>query len=158
MRIHMPIRCSSRHSEQHHRHGAAGRLLRGILLGYRKTHAMPLIFSYGTLQQENVQLSTFGRRLNGDSDELLRFGPSLVRIEDPQIIATTGKTHHANVTFNGNDDSGVPGMVFEITDAELASVDEYEIAFLYKRVAAMLASGKQAWVYVHAPSATEIIS
>jgi gamma-glutamylcyclotransferase (GGCT)/AIG2-like uncharacterized protein YtfP len=113
---------------------------------------MPLIFSYGTLQEENVQLSTFGRRLNGQRDELLRFEPSLVMIEDPQVVAATGKTHHANVTFNGNDDSGVPGTVFEITDAELASVDEYEVAFLYKRVAAMLASGKQAWVYVHAPS------
>ena len=113
---------------------------------------MPLIFSYGTLQEENVQLSTFGRRLNGQRDELLRFEPSLVMIEDPRVVATTGKTHHANVTFNGNDDSGVAGTVFEITDAELASVDEYEVAFLYKRVTAMLASGKQAWVYVLAPS------
>jgi gamma-glutamylcyclotransferase (GGCT)/AIG2-like uncharacterized protein YtfP len=116
---------------------------------------MPLIFSYGTLQEENVQLSTFGRRLNGQRDELLRFEPSFVMIEDPQVVATTGKTHHANVTFNGNDDSGVLGTVFEITDAELASVDEYEAAFLYKRVAAMLASGKQAWVYVHAPFAPD---
>ena len=41
-------------------------------------------------------------------------------------------------------------MVFEITDAELASVDEYEKEFSYERVAAMLASGRQAWVYVHA--------
>ena len=40
---------------------------------------------------------------------------------------------------------------FEITDAELASVDEYEIAFAYKRIAARLASGTQAWVYVHDP-------
>ena len=111
---------------------------------------MPLLFSYGTLQQENVQLSTFGRRLNGQSDELPRFEPSFVKIEDPQVVATSGKTHHANVTFNGNENSRVPGMVFEITDAELASVDEYEVAFFYERVAAMLASGRQAWVYLHA--------
>jgi gamma-glutamylcyclotransferase (GGCT)/AIG2-like uncharacterized protein YtfP len=111
---------------------------------------MPLLFSYGTLRQENVQLSTFGRRLEGQSDELLRFEPSLVKIEDPQVMATTGNTHHANVTFNGNEESRVPGMVFEITDAELASVDEYEIALAYKRIAAALASGKQAWLYVHA--------
>ena len=26
---------------------------------------MPFLFSYGTLQQEAVQLSTFGRRLDG---------------------------------------------------------------------------------------------
>jgi gamma-glutamylcyclotransferase (GGCT)/AIG2-like uncharacterized protein YtfP len=65
-------------------------------------------------------------------------------------VAAIGMTHHANVKFNGNEDSSVAGMVFEITDDELAIVDEYEAAFSYRRVAAMLASGKQAWVYVHA--------
>ena len=113
-------------------------------------NAMPLLFSYGTLQQEKVQLSTFGRRLKGQRDELAGFEPSSVRIEDPEVVATIGKTHHANVEFNGHEDSRVAGMVFEITDAELASVDEYEAAFSYKRVAAMLVSGKQAWVYAHA--------
>jgi gamma-glutamylcyclotransferase (GGCT)/AIG2-like uncharacterized protein YtfP len=111
---------------------------------------MPLLFSYGTLQQENVQLSTLGRRLDGRRDELPGYEPSSVRIEDPQVAATIGKTHHANVTFNGNENSRVPGMVFELTDAELSRVDEYEAAFSYKRVAAALASGRQAWVYVGA--------
>ena len=45
------------------------------------------------------------------------------------------------------------GTVFEITDAELAAADRYEQLAAYKRVAAMLASGKQAWVYVDARSA-----
>jgi hypothetical protein len=112
---------------------------------------MPLLFSYGTLQQDDVQLSTFGRPLNGQRDELPGFERSSVSIDDPQVVATLGRTHHANVTFNGNEESRVPGTVFEITDAELASADDFEAAFLYKRVAAMLASGRQAWVYVHAP-------
>jgi gamma-glutamylcyclotransferase (GGCT)/AIG2-like uncharacterized protein YtfP len=47
----------------------------------------------------------------------------------------------------------VSGTVFEITDAELAAADEYERLAAYKRIAAMLASGKQAWVYVDARSA-----
>jgi gamma-glutamylcyclotransferase (GGCT)/AIG2-like uncharacterized protein YtfP len=111
---------------------------------------MPLLFSYGTLQQDDVQRSTFGRRLDGQRDELLGFEPSAVKIEDPQVVATTGRTHHANVTFNGKDDSRVPGMVFEITDAELARVDAYEVAFAYTRVVARLASGRRAWAYVHA--------
>lgn len=119
---------------------------------------MPLLFSYGTLQEENVQLSTFGRRLNGQRDELPGFEPALVRIEDPQVVTALGRTHHANVRFNGNDDSRVPGMVFEITDAELASVDEYEVGFFYKRVAARLASGRQVWVYVDAHSARDDVS
>jgi gamma-glutamylcyclotransferase (GGCT)/AIG2-like uncharacterized protein YtfP len=110
---------------------------------------MPLLFSYGTLQQENVQLTTFGRLLQGQKDELLGFEQSLVRMEDPQVVSTSGKTHHPIVKFNGRNDSRVSGTVFEISDAELARADRYEVA-AYKRVAAMLASGKQAWVYVDA--------
>jgi gamma-glutamylcyclotransferase (GGCT)/AIG2-like uncharacterized protein YtfP len=113
---------------------------------------MPLLFSYGSLQQENVQLSTFGRLLQGQKDELLGFEESLLKIEDPEVVATSGKTHHPIVKFNGRNDSRVSGTVFEISDAELARADEYEVA-AYKRVAAMLASGKQAWVYVQARSA-----
>ena len=113
---------------------------------------MPLVFSYGTLQEENVQLSTFGRLLEGQRDELLGFEQSLVRIEDQQFAATSGKTHYANVTFNGRNDSRVSGTVFEVTDAELAAADQYEQLAVYKRVAAMLASGKHAWVYVDASS------
>ncbi len=113
---------------------------------------MPLIFSYGSLQEETVQLSTFGRRLEGRRDELVSFEQSSVPIDDPAVAAALGKTHHANVVFNGSDASRVPGMVFELTDDELASVDEYEAPFRYARIAAMLASGKRAWVYVHAPT------
>jgi hypothetical protein len=110
---------------------------------------MPLLFSYGTLQQENVQLSTFGRLLHGHEDELLGFEQSLVRIEDPDVVATSGKTHHPIVKFNGRPESRVSGTVFEITDEELANADRYEVA-AYTRVAAVLASGKKAWVYVDA--------
>ncbi len=114
---------------------------------------MPLIFSYGTLQQENVQRATFGRLLLGHHDELPRFEPSLVRIVDATIVATSGKTHHANARFNGRHDSRVSGMVFEITKAELASADRYEQLAGYTRLAVTLASGTEAWVYVHADSA-----
>jgi gamma-glutamylcyclotransferase (GGCT)/AIG2-like uncharacterized protein YtfP len=114
---------------------------------------MPLVFSYGTLQLETVQLSTFGRLLKGHKDELPGFEPSSVRIEDPRVVATSGETHHANVTFNGRHDSRVSGTVFEITDDELAAADRYEQLAAYKRVAVTLASGKQAWVYVDARSA-----
>jgi gamma-glutamylcyclotransferase (GGCT)/AIG2-like uncharacterized protein YtfP len=114
---------------------------------------MPLLFSYGTLQEENVQRSTFGRLLQGQRDALPGFEQSLVKIGDPQVVAASGKTHHANVTFNGKNASRVDGTVFEITDAELAAADQYERLAEYKRIAAMLASGQQAWVYVDARSA-----
>jgi gamma-glutamylcyclotransferase (GGCT)/AIG2-like uncharacterized protein YtfP len=110
---------------------------------------MPLLFSYGTLQQENVQLSTFGRLLVGQTDDLVEFEQSMVQIEDPKVVATSGKTHHPIVKFNGNPASRVPGTVFQITDAELDSADKYEVD-AYERVFAKLASGKLAWVYVDA--------
>jgi gamma-glutamylcyclotransferase (GGCT)/AIG2-like uncharacterized protein YtfP len=109
---------------------------------------MPLLFSYGTLQQAEVQLTTFGRRLEGERDELVGFAPASVKIADPRVAATLGRTHHANVIFNGNEESRVPGMVFEITDPELASADAYESVYCYLRIDVILASGKKAWVYV----------
>jgi hypothetical protein len=109
---------------------------------------MPLLFSYGTLQLEDVQLSTFGRRLQGTRDELVGFEPSLVPIEDPELAAAAGMTHHANAAFTGTAESRVRGMVFEVTDAELAAADSYERRAAYTRLAVTLASGKQAWVYV----------
>ena len=115
---------------------------------------MPLLFSYGTLQQEDVQLSTFGRRLSGQKDALPKFEPSLVRIEDPRVVASLGRTHHDNVTFNGNSKSRVTGTVFEVTDEELASADRFEAEFFYKRAEVTLESGKQAWVYVDEKSDT----
>jgi gamma-glutamylcyclotransferase (GGCT)/AIG2-like uncharacterized protein YtfP len=110
---------------------------------------MPLLFSYGTLQQEDVQLSTFGRRLVGRRAALPRFEQAFVRIEDPAEAAATGRTHHANVKFNGDGESHVPGTVFEVTDEELARSDAYEAPARYERIAAELASGERAWVYLH---------
>jgi hypothetical protein len=122
-----------------------------LVLWYHTADAevtVPLLFSYGSLQEAQVQLSTFGRLLQGRRDELPGFVESLVRIEDPRVAAATGKTHHANVTFNGNSDARVSGTAFEITDEELAAADRYEEAAAYERIAATLASGKNAWVYV----------
>jgi gamma-glutamylcyclotransferase (GGCT)/AIG2-like uncharacterized protein YtfP len=117
--------------------------------GQSSRYAMPLLFSYGTLQQPHVQQSTFGRLLVGEHDALVGFEQSMVKIEDVQVVATSGKTHHPIVKASGNDADRVTGMVFEVTDAELARADAYEVAD-YKRVSARLASGKTAWVYVDA--------
>jgi gamma-glutamylcyclotransferase (GGCT)/AIG2-like uncharacterized protein YtfP len=111
---------------------------------------MSLLFSYGTLQQENVQMSTFGRVPRGERDELVGFERSLVAIDSS--VPATSEAHHVNVTFNGRADSRVSGTAFEVSDAELAAADEYEELASYKRVAVELASGKLAWMYVHACS------
>ena len=110
---------------------------------------MPLIFSYGTLQQPNVQLSTFGRLLQGEPDSLPGATLSSVTIEDAGVVATSGRATHPIVRLGGGASERVSGTVFEITDAELARSDAYEVA-AYTRVSAVLASGRRAWVYVDA--------
>ena len=108
-----------------------------------------LLFSYGTLQQREVQLATFGRELLGTADQLLGFHQSMVKIEDPEVVRTSGKTHHPIVKRTGIAEDRVTGTAFEVTDEELANADKYEVSD-YKRVAAPLASGRTAWVCVDA--------
>ena len=87
---------------------------------------MPLLFTYGTLQREDVQLSTFGRRLSGTRDELVGYESSLVPIADPELAAAAGMTHHVNAAFTGRPESRVRGTAFEVTSAEIALADTYE--------------------------------
>jgi len=110
---------------------------------------MPLLFSYGTLQDEDVQLSLFGRPLVGRKDSLLGYEQALARVEDTEFARTSGKTHHAILRPAQSDAARVEGMAFEVTEAELVHADDYE-PVEYKRVVARLASGRQAWVYVDA--------
>ena len=112
---------------------------------------MPLVFFFFFLQQEPVQLSTFGRLLNGEDDELVGFEPARVRIEDPQVVAAGGETHYENALFNGRPDSRVSGMVFELTDAELAAADIYEQRAAYMRINATPASPKRACTRARPP-------
>jgi gamma-glutamylcyclotransferase (GGCT)/AIG2-like uncharacterized protein YtfP len=110
---------------------------------------VPLLFSYGTLRQTNVQVATFGRTLAGSQDQLPGFERTMMKIDDPTVVEVSGKTHHPMVRFTGNAGDSVPGTVFEITDSELAMADKYEVR-AYTRVSAQLASGRDAWVYVDA--------
>ena len=108
-----------------------------------------LLFSYGTLQQNDVQMSSFGRLLEGQADAMPGYRQSLVEITDPAIIKTSGKRFHPIVEPSDNPADEVPGRVFWITDAELKAADEYEVAD-YKRIEVPLRSGNKAWVYVKA--------
>ena len=101
------------------------------------------------MQEEDAQLATFGRRLVGVADALVGYRQSMAPIDDPEVVRTSGKTHHPIVAFTGKNEDRVPGAVFEISNAELAHADAYEVA-AYVRVKAPLASGLEAWVYVDA--------
>ncbi|PVX79985.1 gamma-glutamylcyclotransferase family protein [Paraburkholderia unamae] len=109
------------------------------------------LFSYGTLQLEQVQLATFGRKLDGQADEMPGYSLTMLKIDDPAVVATSGKTHHPVVAYTGNASQRVTGTVFAITAEELAHADEYEVDD-YRRDRVTLASGISAWVYVDATS------
>jgi hypothetical protein len=107
---------------------------------------VPLLFSYGTLQQPTVQLETFGRRLSGWADEIVGFELTVFHVDDPAFVARSGKADHAIVRFTGNNGDRVQGSVLNVTDDEIARADAYEPAG-YARMEATLASGGRAWVY-----------
>jgi hypothetical protein len=107
------------------------------------------LFSYGTLQQEGVQLATFGRRLEGRADALPGYATSLFEITDADVIATSGKVHHLMAKPTDDPADEVSGVAFRITAAELAAADTYEVS-AYKRIAVQLKSGLEAFVYVAA--------
>ena len=108
-----------------------------------------LLFSYGTLQLEAVQMATFGRQRAGTKDALEGFELVSLKIEDQTVVAISGKAHHTMAKFTGRDSDVVSGIVFDLTTDEIRSADEYEVAAV-KRVALVLQSGVRAWTYVDA--------
>ncbi|NNN30431.1 pyridoxal 5'-phosphate synthase [Streptomyces sp. S3(2020)] len=105
------------------------------------------LFSYGTLQQPEVQLSQFGRLLDGRPDSLPGHRMTTVRITDPAVIRASGTDQHPMVVTSPDPEDAAEGHVFAITDAELAAADAYEVDD-YARVEVTLRSGTRAWVYL----------
>jgi len=104
------------------------------------------LFSYGTLQTEPVQLSIFGRRLEGKPDALLGYRLESVQVQDPNFLAHSDATQR-NVTYTGNSSDVVEGSVLTLTEKEIELSDAYE-PVEYKRVQVRLRSGVEAWVYL----------
>ena len=105
------------------------------------------LFAYGTLQTEAVQLSVFGRRLDGKRDVLAGYRLTIVRIEDEDFVALSGSADHRSLQFTGNPSDFVEGAAFAVTRSELLQADAYEPAG-YTRTLVQLRSGLKAWVYL----------
>ena len=73
----------------------------------------------------------------------------LARVETQEFARTSGKADHWILRSAVSDGARVEGTALEVTDAELERADKYE-PVEYKRVLAMLASGRQTWVFVGA--------
>ncbi len=111
------------------------------------------LFAYGTLQTKAVQLSLFGRKLEGKEDALPQYRLTMVRIEDKDFVAASGSADHRNLQFTGNSSDFVEGTAFAVTKSELLQADAYEPAG-YTRTMVQLRSGVNAWVYLDNRAAT----
>lgn len=106
------------------------------------------LFSYGTLQLEEIQLATFGRILLTEPDALAGYRIVMIPIEDEKVRDQLGMTHYRNIEYSGSVDDVVEGSVLSITQAELEQADFYEEDAAYVRIEVELKSGVKAWVYL----------
>ena len=106
------------------------------------------LFSYGTLQLEEVQFETFGRKLDGERDALHEYKLVMITITDQDFVIKSGNANHRSLQFTGNSADVVEGVVFKVTRNELERADSYEPEG-YERVRVQLRSGAKAWVFVH---------
>ncbi len=107
------------------------------------------LFSYGTLLLPEVQLDTFGRRVASEEDVLPGYRLEWTDIDDERVTTLSGLAAHPILRRTGDPRDRVFGGVLELSADELDAADEYEVS-LYRRTSAILASGREAWVYVGA--------
>lgn len=108
--------------------------------------ATELLFSYGTLQLEAVQVATFGRTLEGVPDALPGHRLDKIPMRDSKVVRVSGTEFHLIARPAPEATAPVPGVVFRVSLDELARADGYETDD-YQRVRVTLASGTQCWVY-----------
>lgn len=106
-----------------------------------------LLFTYGTLQDAAVQMRLFGRTIDGAPDRLPGFRIDRLTIADPAEAFVAGMLSYPILRRGDAPDAVVAGMVYALTDAEIAAADAYEGAD-YVRIACGLESGRTAFVYV----------
>ncbi len=109
------------------------------------------LFSYGTLRQPEVQLSTYGRLVAAEEDVLPGHRLVEIVIDDPHVVSLSGRSVHSIAQPTGDPGDRVTGVVLSLTEAELEATDAYEAA-AYARIEVILESGRRAFVYVDASS------
>ncbi|GAA4162190.1 gamma-glutamylcyclotransferase [Chryseobacterium ginsenosidimutans] len=118
-----------------------------MILFLKPILSMPNLFSYGTLQKEQVQIETFGRILQGEKDILTGYKLEMLEITDPEVLRKSNQKYHPILEFSGNVKDEVEGVLFEVTDEEILQADEYEVDD-YKRIETVFKSGKKGFIYV----------
>lgn len=106
-----------------------------------------LLFSYGTLQLEKVQLESFGRKLIGKKEILQGFVVEQLRMTDQEVLDKSEQEYHPIAIPTNNKDDEIEGTLYEISEQELKQADLYEVAD-YKRVKVTFVSKKRGWIYI----------
>lgn len=106
-----------------------------------------LLFSYGTLQLEKVQLASFGRKLKGHKAVLKGYKVGQLQITDPAVLELSNQQFHPVALKTGNADDQIEGMLFEVSAAELEMADKYEVSD-YMRIQETFDSGHVGWIYI----------
>lgn len=104
------------------------------------------VFSYGTLRQPEVQLALYGREVPTVADALPGYRIDWLLITDPEVIRTSGSDRHP-ILRRGSSGDHVEGAYLELSDADLAATDAYEVDDYVRRLVT-LASGTPAFVYL----------
>lgn len=105
-----------------------------------------LLFSYGPLNSNELQLKHYGRAFLGREDILSGYLFNNTEINGAHLIANpTTKLQMARKSSEKN--SKIKGMVYEITGEELVKTDRL-LAFNAKRVMVTTDLGSEVWVYI----------
>jgi len=102
---------------------------------------MQKLFSYGSLQNEEVQEDLFGRLIQGTPETLVGYELNEIQIEEE-----FGIVHYPIIMKTDNLNDTISGKVYEVTLKELHQADLYEGKH-YKRVEVILQSNQKAWAY-----------
>ena len=113
----------------------------------RAWYVLHPIFSFGTLQLEQVQRELFGRAVETTPDVLRGARLGVLKITDPEVIRASGSDEHPALIITGDLADSVAGGTLDVTAEELAAADHYERVG-YRRIQVTLESGIEAWVYV----------
>ena len=107
------------------------------------------LFSYGTLQKDEIQLGLFGRLLTGTRDLLKGYKTESIEIKDESFLSRGEEKYQLTAIVSDDRTDTIEGTVFTVSEDELLLTDKYE-PDNYTRIKVRLESGKQAWVYLAA--------
>ncbi len=102
---------------------------------------MENLFAYGTLKDNEIQETIFGRVLTGTPDKLVGYAIKEINIEEE-----FGIIQYPIIVETENSDDTISGILYKLSQHELQLADTYE-GIHYKRIQVVLHSKETVWTY-----------